>query len=160
MYSDGWRVKFFVNASTSGSGYVAAENSKWYGLIPESATPTTVIATVERASRSASPTSTDVVVRRSKPLASVALKVTRERPAGRFTVAVGPLLSSVPSPSVSQPTVIGAVPPVTLPLSACVAPMRNLYGPVVATVGRGSEAAGVVTITVIVSGTVENFSAI
>src|SRR5262245_63299671 len=158
MYSDGWRVKFRVSASTSGSGYVAVENSKWYGLMPESATPTTVIATVDLARRSASPTRTEVVWRRSKPFESVALKVTCVRPSGSLIVVEAVLLSSTPSPSVSQPTVTGAVPPLTLPLRVCVAPVRNLYGPVVETVGRGSDAAGVVTLTVTVSGTVVNFS--
>src|SRR5262245_29533378 len=158
MYSDGWRVKLRVRARTSGSGYVAAENSKWYGLTPESATPTTVKATVDLAIRAASPTRTDVVWRRSKPAASVALNVTRLRPAGRLTVTDVPLLSSVPSPSVSQPELTGAVPPLTEPVRRWVAPMRNLYGPVVETAGRGSVTLNVVTFTVIVSGTVVYFS--
>jgi hypothetical protein len=63
---------------------------------------------------------------RSKPLASVALKVTSVRPSGRLAVTELPVLSRTPSLFVSQPVERGAVPPVTLPTRRWVAPVRNL----------------------------------
>ena len=56
-----------------------------------------------------------------------------------------PLASMTPSKFVSQPVATGALPPLTMPLRVCVAPVRKRNGPVVSTTGRGSVAAGDVT---------------
>jgi len=72
--------------------------------MPESATPTTVTAVVAWARRSAVATKTEVVSRRSKPFASVTLKVTRWRSGESVVVTDWPVASRRPSKSVSQPT--------------------------------------------------------
>ncbi len=85
--------------------------------MPVSLMPMTVTAVVSAASRAVSATSTEVVWRRSRPLASVACSVTRWRPSPRLASDVVAGRSARPSSSVSQPAETGAAPPLIVPSS-------------------------------------------
>ena len=93
MYSAGFLVKLRVILSTSGSGYEAAENSSWYGLIPVSPMPMITNGDVFAATASASATVTPTVRRTSNPALVTTLNVARCVPRARSAVAFVPGVS-------------------------------------------------------------------
>ena len=150
MYSDGCRVKLRVIRRISGSGYVLAENSSWYGLMPESPIPMITNGVVLLAISSAEATVTPIVRRSSNP-PRVALTVTSQVPRGTRPVTLVPFCSKTPSKLRSQRT---SRVPVTFAFSTCFSPATNrtVAGTSIAGIGLFDGALRTETFSLYVSG--------